>query len=51
MTFDKFWELKDVAVDRAVEMIEAVDDFRNGRISETDLREIIGDKDYSGTRR
>lgn len=51
MSFDRFWELKKVAVDRAVEMIEAVDDFRNGRISEADLREIIGDKDYSGTRR
>ncbi|HAB94207.1 MAG TPA: hypothetical protein DCF49_05520 [Lachnospiraceae bacterium] len=48
MTFEEFEKLKKKSVKRAVQMIEAVDDFRNGRISEASLRKIIGDKDYSG---
>lgn len=48
MSFDEFYELMNVSVDRAVKYIEAAYAFRSGDLSEEDLRKIIGNKMYNG---
>lgn len=48
MELGPFEVLRRKAVRRAVQLIRAVDAYRNGRISEARLRAVIGNKDYSG---
>lgn len=48
MSFDEFYELMDESVVKAVSFIEAADAFRKGKMSEDDLRKIIGNKKYNG---
>ena len=48
MEFLEFDELKEKAITEAVGFIEAACSYRNGTISEEELRRIIGNRKYSG---